>query len=48
MLAAGDYRRLDTLAAVAGDTSEVENGERHTLAFVPLANQHLCVIECGR
>jgi hypothetical protein len=30
VLAAGDYRRLDTFAAVAWDSSDVENGERHT------------------
>ena len=30
VLAAGDYRRLDTLAAVAWDSSDVEDGERHT------------------
>jgi hypothetical protein len=30
MLAAGDYRRLDTLAAAAWDSSDVEDGERHT------------------
>jgi hypothetical protein len=30
MFAAGDYRCLDTLAAVAGDFPDVEDGERHT------------------
>jgi len=30
MLAAGDYRRLNTLATVAWDPSDVEDGERHT------------------
>jgi hypothetical protein len=30
MFAAGDYRRLDTFAVVAGDPSDVEDGERHT------------------
>jgi hypothetical protein len=30
MLVAGDYRHLDTLAAVAWDSSDVEDGERQT------------------
>jgi hypothetical protein len=30
MLAAGDYRGLDTLAAAAWDSSDLEDGERHT------------------
>jgi hypothetical protein len=30
MFAAGDYRRLDTFAAVTGDPSDVEDGDRHT------------------